>query len=178
MRNLRDQLVKADLGSDQRTPRQRLLHTTKKTGTYPCLCCAQCTNVIKGETFYHPHTGRAFKINGYHTCESRNVIYSIKCPCGLLYIGETSQQIKSRISKHKSTIRTNNLLLPIPFHFHKQGHTVAQLKFQVLEQVFPNRRGGDIKALLLKREAFWIHKLGTLDPKGLNRDYEIAHLSH
>lgn len=170
-RNLRDQSVRADLGSDYQSPRHRLL-STKKAGTYPC--CAQCTNVIKGDTFYHPHTGRAFKMKGYHLCVY-NVIYSIKCPCGLLYVGETSQQVKARISKHKSAMRTNNLLLPIPFHFHKQGHSV--ITFQIIEQVTLNGRGGDIKKLLWKREAFWIHKRCTLEAKGLNRDYEIAHMA-
>ncbi|CAJ0945056.1 unnamed protein product, partial [Ranitomeya imitator] len=102
-----------------------------------------CNNVTRGSTFYHPHNGKQYNIKGYFTCDTSFVVYLIKCPCGLCYIGETTQPIKDRISKHKSTIRCKNTLLPIPHHFAAQGHTVAQLKFQVLEQVTPLRRGGD-----------------------------------
>ncbi|CAJ0933465.1 unnamed protein product [Ranitomeya imitator] len=99
---------------------------------------------------------------------------SLRCPCGLLYVGETSQSIRDRVSKHKSTIRCNNLLLPIPHHFAAAGHNISQLKFLILEQVPPPRRGGNRILTLKKREAYWIHTLDTLTPKGLNREYELS----
>lgn len=82
---------------------------------------------------------------------------------------------QTRICKHRSTIRTQHLLLPIPFHF-QRGHSISQ-KYQIIEYVTVNRRGGNIKEALRRRKAFWIHKLGTMEPKGLNQEYEIAHLS-
>lgn len=94
-----------------------------------------------------------------------------------LYVRETSQHVKDRISKHKSTIRTGNFVLFFTFHFHQRGHTIAQLKYQVLEQVEVHRRGGNIKQQLRRRKAYCIHRLQTLGPRGLNRDYEIAGLS-
>ncbi|CAJ0941267.1 unnamed protein product [Ranitomeya imitator] len=78
----------------------RVIHTTQsflqkpKTGTYPCLHCIQCSNILKGDTFYHPHSGKKYKIKDYSTCDTTFVIYLINCPCGLLYIGETTQPIK------------------------------------------------------------------------------------
>ncbi|CAJ0934784.1 unnamed protein product [Ranitomeya imitator] len=172
-RNIRDKLVRADIGTTQQMSTQRFL-TNPKYGTFPCLQCTQCNNVTRGSTFYHPHNGKQYNIKGYFTCDTSFVVYLIKCPCGLCYIGETTQPIKDRISKHKSTIRCKNTLLPIPHHFAAQGHTVAQLKFQVLEQVTPLRRGGDRVNLLKKREAYWIHELQTLTPMGLNREYDIV----
>ncbi|CAJ0965045.1 unnamed protein product [Ranitomeya imitator] len=77
------------------------------------------------------------------------------------------------ISKHKSTIRCKNLLLPIPSHFIEKGHNVSQLKFQIIEQITPPRRGGDRVSILKYREAYWIHELNTLHPRGLNRDCEL-----
>ncbi|CAJ0927188.1 unnamed protein product [Ranitomeya imitator] len=128
--NIRDSLVKADLGTNiDKT--QRFLNQPRY-GTFPCLHCNQCNSVIKGESFHHPHSGKRYKIKGYFTCDSSFVIYAIKCPCGLLYIGETTQPIRSRISKHKSTIRCQNLLLPLPSHFIAKGHNVSQLRFQIL----------------------------------------------
>ncbi|CAJ0937840.1 unnamed protein product [Ranitomeya imitator] len=169
--NLRDTLVRADFGHMQTAKSRFLSHP--KMGTFPCLHCAQCGNVQKGNTFQHPRTGKSFEIRNYYTCMSSFVIYLIKCPCGLLYIGETTQPVRDRISKHKSTIRCNNLLLPVPHHFSTHGHTISQLRYQVIDSIPPQRRGGDRIALLKKREAFWIHTLETLTPKGLNRDYDL-----
>ncbi|CAJ0942722.1 unnamed protein product [Ranitomeya imitator] len=171
-RNIRDTLVRADIGPSRSPSSQRFLCNPKK-GTFPCLNCNQCSNVLKGDTIYHPYTRKMYNINNSFTCNSNFVVYLIKCPCGLLYVGETTQAIKDRISKHKSTIRCKNLLLPIPDHFSSKGHSVSQLRFQVIEQVTPPRRGGDRISILKRREAFWIHELNTLSPKGLNRDYDL-----
>ncbi|CAJ0950957.1 unnamed protein product [Ranitomeya imitator] len=167
--NLRDTLVKADIGSSTVT-RQLFLNTPRK-GTFPCLHCAQCNNVLKGDTITHPRSGKQYKIHGFFTCNSSYVVYVLKCPCGLLYVGETSQSIRDRVSKHKSTIRCNNLLLPVPHHFAAAGHNISQLKFLILEPVPPPRRGGNRILTLKKREAYWIHTLDTLTPKGLNREF-------
>lgn len=51
-RNLRDHLMKADIGSTTKSLRQTTL-TTKRMGTYPCLHCAQCSAITKGDTI-HP----------------------------------------------------------------------------------------------------------------------------
>ncbi|CAJ0929930.1 unnamed protein product [Ranitomeya imitator] len=171
--NLKDTLVRADLGSSTPSSRQRFLQNPR-TGTFPCHNCSQCHNVLKGSSFHHPRSGKTFRIPDYFTCASSWVIYLIKCPCGLLYVGETTQPIRDRVSKHKSTVRCKNLLLPIPSHFNTQGHNVSQLQFQVIEHIPPIRRGGDRMARLKRREAFWIHTLETLHPMGLNRDYDLA----
>ncbi|XP_071980562.1 uncharacterized protein [Engystomops pustulosus] len=112
-----------------------------------------------------------------NNCESSFLVYVIKCPCGLVYVGETVQHIRDRISKHKSDIRCNKLLLPLPHHFHQAKHRISQLKFQVVEHVPIPRRGGNRVKQLLLREAFWIHRLDTMTPHGLNREYEIQSLT-
>ncbi|CAJ0965950.1 unnamed protein product [Ranitomeya imitator] len=155
--NLRDNLVKADIGPTQ-SKKPRLLSQLRMS-KFPCLHCAQCGNV------------KVFRLKTM-TRESSFVIYLIKCPCGLLYIGETTQSLRDRVSKHKSTIRCKNLPLPIPHHFVTHGHTISQLKYQVIDSVSPQRQGDRI-SLLKKREAFWIHTLETLTPKGLNREYNL-----
>ncbi|CAJ0937340.1 unnamed protein product [Ranitomeya imitator] len=89
-RNLKDRLVKADIGPSTLIPKQAFLHTQRR-GTFPCLNCLQCSNVQKGPSVFHPQTGRAIPIKGFYTCESTFVVYLIKCPCGLAYVGETTQ---------------------------------------------------------------------------------------
>ncbi|CAJ0964658.1 unnamed protein product [Ranitomeya imitator] len=87
---------------------------------------------------------------------------------------ETTQAIKDRISHHKSDIRCKKNHLPIPYHFNTAGHTIAQLRFWVLEQVNVGRRSGDLTKRLLAREAYWIHILQSMEPKGLNRDFDVT----
>ncbi|CAJ0964548.1 unnamed protein product [Ranitomeya imitator] len=121
-------------GSSRPTSIQKTL-ATRRQGTFPCLNCAACSNVIKSDNITHPRTGKSFPIKGFHTCNSNFVVYLVKCPCGLLYVGETTQHVRDRIASHKSTIRCNKNWLPIPEHFSKSGHSVAQLRFQVIEHV-------------------------------------------
>lgn len=88
-RNLRDNLVKADMGPDT-TPTQTTISGSQNPGSFPCLNCAQCNNIQKLPTFSHPHTGKQFKIQGHFACNSDYVVYLNKCPCRLAYVGETT----------------------------------------------------------------------------------------
>ncbi|CAJ0965705.1 unnamed protein product [Ranitomeya imitator] len=134
--NIKDHLVRADVGPSNRGPVQRVL-TSPRNGTFPCLSCHQCSNVLRGDSFTHPRSGKRFPIRGQFTCNSSFVVYLIKCPCGLGYVGETTQHIRDRISKHKSTIRCGRTLLPIPAHFLQNNHNVTQLRdIESLEKGF------------------------------------------
>lgn len=156
----------------------RKLFLTKK-GTYPCMNCCHCSAVIKGDVLYHPTQGYKIPIKGSFTCQSKNVIYVIKCPCGLPYVGQTSRSIKTRISEHKSTIRAfykdpnkfeDKKETTLARHFHQYNHNVSDLKWQVIDQINTNNPNDDTKRLLLRQEVFWIHTLNSLQPTGLNED--------
>lgn len=168
--NLRDKLVRADLGPNKVTI-QQTISGSQNPGTFPCLSCAQCNNVQKGCEFSHPRTSKKYNIQGHFNRNSSYVIYLIKCPCGLGYVGETTQWIKDRISQHKYTIRNNKLDLPIPSHFALHRHSLSQWKFQIIDWIPPPRRGGDRIKILKSCEIQWIFRLETLHPRGLNRDY-------
>ncbi|CAJ0943545.1 unnamed protein product [Ranitomeya imitator] len=171
--NIRDSLVRADVGSFSRVPRQTFLGTERR-GTFPCLSCACCSNIIKGDRITHPHTGKCYNTKGFYTCDTNYVVYLLKCPCGLLYVGETTQHLRDRIAGHKSTIRCKKTWLPVPHHFISANHNVSQLRVQVIEQVERPRRGGDHIRRLKEREAYWIYTLQTLAPKGLNRELDFT----
>ncbi|OCT94842.1 hypothetical protein XELAEV_18012523mg [Xenopus laevis] len=74
-RTLGSMLVRSDLGGKQM--RQGVLRP-KNNGTFPCLSCNCCSNCQKGDTVYHP-------------------LYIVKCPCGYLYVGQTTRMIRERI---------------------------------------------------------------------------------
>ncbi|CAJ0959891.1 unnamed protein product [Ranitomeya imitator] len=71
--NLRNYLVRADIGSSRPSIKQRVL-STPRNGTFPCLGCLQCSNVTKGDSFTHPRSGHRFPIKGHFTCDSSFVI--------------------------------------------------------------------------------------------------------
>ncbi|OCT82437.1 hypothetical protein XELAEV_18024967mg, partial [Xenopus laevis] len=142
-------------------------------GMYPCLSCVQCPFILKGREFVHPQTGQQIQLRGHFTCISKFAIYVLTCPCGLIYVGETTQMVKSRISQHRSSINLGNTTLPVSKHLVDLGHTADQLKFMVLEVVPPMRRGGDRELKLKRREVWWINMLKSLYPRGLNRDCDL-----
>ncbi|CAJ0960584.1 unnamed protein product [Ranitomeya imitator] len=111
--------------------------------------------MLKGDSFHHPHTVKKFWIRDRYTC-SNFVIYLITCSCSLMYIGETTMEIRARISKHKSTIQTKLLDLP------------GAKTFLVIDWAPIQRRGGVRVKILRKKGLRWIASLDTLQPRGLN----------
>lgn len=170
-KNLRDFLVRADF-TPEPTPSQTLL-CPLPNGNYRCGNCAQCNNTVKIDHFVHPHTGKKYPIKSVITCASTHVIYILRCPCGLVYVGKTTRKLKQRISEHKSSIRRNDRDYPVAIHFNDNHHDVCSLRFYGIEYVPPPPRGGDHDRLLKQREAFWIHTLQTLAPKGLNDEFNL-----
>ena len=166
--NLRNLLVRSHLRQD--TPAHFL--SDIPDGNYKCGRCAQCNFTSKCHTFSHPTTGKSFKIKGIISCTTNNVVYMIKCVCGLAYVGKTLRPLKTRISEHRSDIRNKNFKNPVALHFHQAQHCISSLRYLGIERVKLPPRGGDIDTLLLQREAFWISTLNTV-AKGLNESFDI-----
>ena len=104
---------------------------------------------------------------------STYVIYMLKCPCGLSYIGKTRRSLKTRISEHRSTIRTGETKNLVAAHFVQGGHPISSLRYIGIEMVKMSRRGEDIERKLLQRESFWIHMPNILSPLGLNEESDL-----
>ncbi|CAJ0962494.1 unnamed protein product [Ranitomeya imitator] len=172
-RNLRDRLVRSDVGTSKSSIQRTL--SVAKHGNFPCLGCSCCNNILKGEFFCHPHTGRKIFLKEGYTCTSSWVVYMIVCPCGLTYVGETTMEVRARIIKHKSTVRTGLTELPVPKHFLEHKHSVNQLRFRVIDSVPTLRRGGDRLQLLKQKELKWIFMLGSLQPgyKSISKDLNV-----
>lgn len=143
------------------------------SGNFKCGACAQCNFTNKCDSFYHPTTGQKFKIRGTITCKTTHVVYMIKCPCSLAYVGMTTRALKTRISEHRSDIQTGDMRKPVAAHFKQMSHNVSMLRYIGIERLEYPRRGGDRTRLLQQRETFWIHKLKTLQPHGMHLDFDI-----
>ncbi|OCT88337.1 hypothetical protein XELAEV_18016972mg [Xenopus laevis] len=122
-----------------------------------CVCCA---SIIKGDSIDHPTQGTKIKLHDYATCDSKGVIYMLKCPCGLVYVGQTA-----RIKEHKGDIcnlkQDTYTDTAVSRHFNTVKHTHGQLQWSVLAVVQPLSRGGNFKQKMLQREVNWILKLNS-----------------
>lgn len=160
---LANNLVRADI---QKNKLKSLLATTSQKDTYPCLNCANCSSIVKGANIHQPSKGTSYPVQGYYTCNSKAVIYLLKCPCGIGYVEQTSRQIKVRLNKHKSNIRlyktrSHEIQLDkkkfgetsVARHFHEHKHAVSELKWQVIEQI-EERSNCDLGTVLLKKNPF------------------------
>ena len=67
-----------------------------------------------------------------------------------------------KIQQKKQFLRTNT----------SRGHTFnKEEKFTIIEQIKNNNKGPtETRTIILKRENFWIQRLRTLTPSGLNQE--------
>ena len=142
-------------------------------GNFKCSNCAQCGYTTRCKHFTHPHNGKEVAIRGTITCSTTFVVYLIKCPCGLAYIGKTNRALRTRISEHRSNIRCGDERNPVAAHFKKYGHSITSFRYWGIEKVDMPPRGGDHNRLLLQREAYYIYTLNTMSPCGLNEEFDV-----
>ncbi|CAJ0964408.1 unnamed protein product [Ranitomeya imitator] len=129
------------------------LHNAK--GIFPVIIVFNALIITNSDSFSHLICGKRFHIRVYYTCNLSCVIYLIylKCPCGLGYIGETTQHIQDHISQHKSTIRCKRMMLAIPTHFTSLNHNIAKFRYQINENILRESRGENRIQKLKEREA-------------------------
>ena len=99
------------------------------------------------------------------SCADTSVIYCIICDkCGKMYIGLTSNNLRTRFRAHRHFSVTKKNSRPIYRHFACASHDFTRdHRIVPLEHCEPDA--------LPEREAFWIRTLHTLLPNGLNAAY-------
>ena len=155
--NIKDQLVRSRF----RTPPVNV--TQSAPGTHPCTKqgCRACPFLDTDTTVRGPRS--TFQIHRSFHCQMCNVVYVISCRvCGKLYIGETERSFETRLKEHLSGVRLGNSNYPVARHFQTAGHSVQDLRAQILWLV----KGDVVDRKHL--EAWLISKLNTTSPFGLN----------
>lgn len=134
-------------------------------GFFPCTDnCKICKNHGAEKTSIS-FLGGGKIITQFLTCSSKNAIYIIFCQkCSLLYVGETKNAVKQRISQHLSTIKLK-YQTPVSLHFNSENHCINDFRFFVLTN---NNSWSKIKRKSVENN--WIKKLNTLTPNGINVD--------
>ena len=140
-------------------------------GCFKCSNCIVCReHLTEGTSFWSSNTKEQFHIRHRLTCESTNVIYLLYCNAcqqQSQYVGQTSTSLKKRITSHRSSItrKAGNLVAK---HFNQPNHSLHNMRCIAVEKVHINtweaRR---------RRENFWIEKLRTLTPMGLNSSEKV-----
>ncbi|XP_059582023.1 uncharacterized protein LOC109284452 [Alligator mississippiensis] len=154
--NLANLITRSKLPQPQNTPK----------GSRPChdKKCKTCPHISTISTITTPHN-RAISIPGSYSCTSRNVVYLIqctKCPDGR-YVGETRQQLRTRMNAHRKSMKDRNTQLPVGAHFSQEGHSLSNLSVLILKGNLHNTS---------QRRAYELHFINLLDTRdqGLNTD--------
>ena len=137
-----------------------------KTGA---LCCSQ----VNKTSNFRSTKGETFEIRHNVNCKSKNVLYLVDCTlCKKpLYVGKSEYPMNIRINKHRfDSIQEDEETLEICDHFKEPGHSFnANARFTIIELIKRTFSKDDTRNLLKKRENFWIKRLKTLSPFGLNQ---------
>ena len=124
-------------------------------------------------TFKSQQTQEEFKIFHKTNCHSTFVIYLLECKkCKIQYVGKTEAPFNIRINNHRSDANNpTEDTIPAAKHF-SQNHIFNKgAKFIIIEQIKDQSKSQEQKRkILLSRENFWITKLKTLRPHGLNQE--------
>lgn len=104
-----------------------------------------------------------FEIKQRFSTHTKNCVYLIFCSkCGIKYVGETGNDLSTRMTRHRYCIRHKKELdTPLVRHFVK--HDFKSLRIAGLEK---NKFWTERERK--KRERHWIYSLGTREPWGLN----------
>ncbi|XP_063796437.1 uncharacterized protein LOC134958036 [Pseudophryne corroboree] len=168
--SLKDKLVRSAIDENTRA-------STRTKGFHRCGQCLMCRTVKSKSSKITEFTvnNDTYRINDFITCQSKNIIYGIECACGLLYVGRTSRNLKTHLAEHVYNIRKGLETHSLSAHFktHHEKRECFIKRFWGIEQVKPTWRTKDLERRLAKNEMNWIFKLNSLQPKGLNTDFEM-----
>ena len=160
--NLRDMLIKSKVPPPPSPYPQRETKGMARCGN----SCPSCPYVLPGKTV-KIDIERQWRIDKKVNCNTFNCIYMLQCTkenCKNRYIGQTGRFLRFRIADHKGYITNQVTSKATGAHWNQPGHSLADMKFTVLEQVKYND-----EAYRKERETFFINKFNTFY-KGINKE--------
>ena len=107
---------------------------------------------------------KPWNINKTVNCNSMNIVSVIECDkCEEKYVGETKRTLRKRLAEHRGYVLNKQLDTATGAHYNSPGHSVANMKISVIEQV---KQQSDLYRK--EREEYFIRKIDTYH-NGLNR---------
>ena len=175
--NIRDLVCSNTIMNDKVSHKNQTL-LTPKTCT-PCTSkrCFCCKQISSTDSFTSTTTKKTFTIFHESNCKSSYVVYLLECTrCNLQYVGKSEWPFHKRVNQYRHRINSDNTntLLPIEKHF-KSGHNFDKDgTFTIIEKI-EKFNSPNVSKILQRRENFWILKLCTLQPQGLNTKLNPLH---
>ena len=132
------------------------------------LCCKQ---VKQTRTFKSYRTKGTFQIFSNPTFKSESLIYLLQCfICHFKYVGKSETLFNIRLNNHNKDAKSKASILACE-HVNEQNHNFQQYdEFTLLEQIKKQSTAEETRTLLQLRRNFWVLKLKTLYPDGLNQE--------
>ena len=93
-------------------------------------------------------------------CDSQNVahiLFCAKCP-NAVYVGETSNRFRFRLSNHKHSNKHNFSGYHVAMHFNEQSHTIEDLRCIIIKYRVPNtdnRKLIELKTMIKLNTHYW-----------------------
>ena len=125
--------------------------------------CTTYSHLNTNPTYKSTSTGTTFSVRHSFSCTSSRLIYVITCTkCRKQYVGMTMNTLNYRITSHRSRIfcKADRYLCN---HFNFPDHSIKNLSVQPIDTLTDPTMEN-----LHMLEKYWIHKLQTYRPKGLN----------
>ena len=142
------------------------LKTPPKPGSKNCgKNCTTCQYMKIEDNITSHKNKKSFRILSHITCETPCVIYAIQCKlCGIQYIGQTGNNIKTRLSSHLQDIKNTCKAVekPVANHFTSPPHDVTHIDVIGIT-IAPSNVNGR-----LRLEEAYIYAIQTTTPWGLN----------
>ena len=166
--NLKDLLIKSRLDPYSQP---QVSGSITKCNWDPCKFenCPVCSTLEINKTFKSEQNNRLYKRPHGIQCKTANVVYLLTCDtCKKQYVGETKRPFIVRLKEHLADIR---LKRDKPLAIHVNGHASDNKKVfpQITEVINRDPEMPETTSLRKKREIFWIYRLKTLIPYGLNK---------
>ena len=121
-------------------------------------------STVTNETFSLPKGNFGIQV----ASTTKNVVYLITCDhCSLQYVGMTTTALRTRFANHRSSVKNSKFNTNLYHHFLSIGQRdkVHLLRVQI---IYHYNNNIDPKDVLLTVEEFYMRKMCTLMPFGLN----------
>ena len=135
--------------------------------------CHLCENMKDTCTFKSKHLSEVHKTIKKYNCNTKMAVYLIECEiCGEQYIGSTKTKFRSRENNYKSTHRNFWNKEAVPKQALKQKrfheHDCSDRHNGIEDLVITLIDSADTLKELRRKELYWMYKLKTYVPYGLN----------
>lgn len=141
--------------------------------------CKTCPHLME-TTSITTTDNKVIHVKDSLNCQTEGLVYAIQCSnCNIIYVGETSRTLHDRLTQHRSSINTKKDT-QVAIHFNEACPDINYLKIIPLESVprqirntFMDLTAKEDLLRLLRKEQYWIKKLNSFAPIGLNKRCEV-----